>query len=341
MASVLADDTSSVRTSASQAITVSNSATATEVTAAAAKAAPSVVTIAATASSSAGTGSGVVLSADGYVITNSHVVTLDGTTDNATITVRTADGTLYDATVVGSDPTSDIAVIKLDGANDLVPATFADSEKIQVGDVAVAIGAPLGLSGTVTDGIISAVHRAVTTSSDQSAGQSTVIDAIQTDAAINPGNSGGALVSAAGEVVGINSAIASVVQNAVNGQGTQSGNIGIGFAIPSNTAVDIAEQLIADGTAEHGYLGAGVAASDSGTGALLQEVSPDGAAAAAGLQAGDIVTRIDSRVVEGPADLVAAVRSHVPGDSITLTYLRDSDSEQATITLGTAPASTG
>ncbi len=231
-------------------------------------------------------------------------------------------------------------MIKLTDATGLTPATFADSEKIQVGDVAVAIGAPLGLSGTVTDGIISAVHRAVTTGSNQSGGDSTVIDAIQTDAAINPGNSGGALVSAKGEVVGINSAIASVAQNAVAG-GPQSGNIGIGFAIPANTAVDIAQQLIADGTADHGYLGAGVTASDTGTGAVLQRLSAGGPAAAAGLQAGDVVTAIDSRLVEAPADLVAAVRSHAPGDTVTLSYTRDGKSAQATVTLGTAPTSAG
>lgn len=339
VATVLADDGSPAASPTAQTITVANAATATEVTAAAAKASPSVVTIAATGSGNSGTGSGVVLSADGYVITNSHVVTLDSTTNNAKIAVRTEDGTLYDATVVGTDPTSDIAVIKLTDASGLTPATFADSDKIQVGDVAVAIGAPLGLSGTVTDGIVSAVHRAVSTGSGQSAGDSTVIDAIQTDAAINPGNSGGALVSAKGEVIGINSAIAAVAQNAV--AGAQSGNIGIGFAIPANTAVDIAGQLIADGTAEHGYLGAGVGTSDTGTGAVLQSVSAGGPAAAAGLRAGDVVTAIDSRLVEAPDDLVAAVRSLAPGATVTLTYTRDGRSGQATVTLGTAPDSTG
>lgn len=341
VATVLAGNDTGAKTAASQTITVANAATATEVTAAAAKASPSVVTISATGSGSAGTGSGVVLSQDGCVITNSHVVTLDGTTDNASITVRTDDGTLYQATVVGTDPTSDIAVIKLNDATGLTPATFADSDKIQVGDVAVAIGAPLGLSGTVTDGIVSAVHRAVTAGSNQGAGDATVIDAIQTDAAINPGNSGGALVSGTGEVIGINSAIASVAQNTAGGQGGQSGNIGIGFAIPANTAVDIAEQLIADGTAEHGYLGAGVTANDTGTGAILHQLSAGGPADAAGLRAGDVVTAIDSRRVDAPADLVAAVRSHAPGDTVTLTYVRDGKSGQATITLGTAPAPTG
>ena len=153
--------------------------------------------------------------------------------------MRTSDGTLYDAEVVGTDPSSDIAVVKLADAEGLTPATFADSDDVQVGDVAVAIGAPLGLSNTVTDGIVSATGRAVQTGSTQS--DATVIDAIQTDAAINPGNSGGALVNGAGEVIGINTAIATVATGSVGGE-AQSGNIGVGFAIPSNTAKRIARR---------------------------------------------------------------------------------------------------
>ncbi len=340
VATVIADGTTTTVSPTSQSITVSHAATATEVTAAAAKASPSVVTISATAGGSGGTGSGVIMTGDGYVVTNDHVVTLGSTPPNAQIQVRTDDGTIYSASVVGTDPTSDIAVIKLEGASGLTPAVFADSDKLQVGDVAVAIGAPLGLSGTVTDGIVSAVHRAVTTGSAQTQGQNTVIDAIQTDAAINPGNSGGPLVSATGEVIGINSAIASVAQNAAN-QGGQSGNIGIGFAIPANTATDIAKQLIADGTADHGYLAASVSASGTGTGALLREVSAGGPAAAAGLRAGDVVTGIDDRLVEASDDLVAAVRTEDPGAEVTLTYTRDGKSGQATVSLGTAPAATG
>ena len=167
-----------------RASTIKNPETATTATAAAAKAAPSVVTIYVSNGSSSGSGSGVVLTDDGYVLTNNHVVTLEGT-GTGTVQVRTADGTLYDAKVVGTDPSSDLAVVKLDGASGLTPATFADSDKVQVGDLAVAIGAPLGLSNTVTDGIISATGRAVATGSTQN--DATVIDAIQTDAAINPG----------------------------------------------------------------------------------------------------------------------------------------------------------
>ncbi|HET6392021.1 MAG TPA: trypsin-like peptidase domain-containing protein, partial [Blastococcus sp.] len=222
---------SSGGTAAAQNVVIQDPETATTATAAAAKAAPSVVTVYVTSSSASGSGSGVVLTDDGYVVTNNHVVAEGG--DAQSVQVRTSDGTLYDATVVGTDPASDIAVLRLDGAEDLTPATFADSDDVQVGDVAVAIGAPLGLSNTVTDGIISATDRAVQTGSTQD--DATVIDALQTDAAINPGNSGGALVNGAGEVVGINTAIATVASG-VPGSQSQSGNIGVGFAIPSNTA---------------------------------------------------------------------------------------------------------
>jgi putative serine protease PepD len=215
-----------------QSVVIKDPQNATTATAAAAKAAPSVVTVYVTNNSSAGSGSGVVLSADGYVLTNNHVVTLEGS-GTGTVQVRTADGTLYTASVVGTDGSADLAVIKLQGASKLTPASFADSDKVQVGDLAVAIGAPLGLSNTVTDGIVSATGRAVATGSTQN--DSTVLDAIQTDAAINPGNSGGALVNASGEVIGINTAIASVASGS-SSQGAQSGNIGVGFAIPGNTA---------------------------------------------------------------------------------------------------------
>jgi putative serine protease PepD len=272
---------------------------------------------------------------DGYVVTNNHVVTLDGQ-GTGSVQVRTADGTLYDAKVVGTDPTADIAVVKLDGASGLIPATFADSDKVQVGDVAVAIGAPLGLSNTVTDGIISATGRAVATGSTQN--DSTVIDAIQTDAAINPGNSGGALVNGAGEVVGINTAIATVASG-VPGGDSQSGNIGVGFAIPSNTAQRIAQQIIETGSATHAVLG--VSARTDGTGeigdgAVIVQVQPNGAAAKAGLRAGDVVTAVDNRTVTTSTELTAAVRSHAPGQSVTLTVRRGNDTKTVKVTLGTS-----
>ena len=321
---------------AAQAVTITDPENATAVTAAAAKATPSVVTVYVSSGSASGSGSGVVLTDDGYVVTNNHVVTLDSSTDNATVQVRTSDGTLYDATVVGTDPTSDLAVIKLQGASNLTPADFADSSKVQVGDLAVAIGAPLGLSDTVTDGIISATGRAVATGSTQD--DATVIDALQTDAAINPGNSGGALVNAAGEVIGVNSAIATVASGAPGSSG-QSGNIGVGFAIPSNTVQRIAQEIMADGSADTAYLGVSAQTAGStevGEGAKVVQVQPDSPAAAAGLTAGDVITAVGDRPITTSTELTAAVRGYAPDDKVTLTVERDGSTRTVDVTLTTA-----
>jgi putative serine protease PepD len=323
-----------------QSVVIKDADNATSTTAAAAKAAPSVVTIYVSGGSGSGSGSGVVLSADGYVLTNNHVVTLDSSTDQATVQVRTSDGTLYDATVVGTDPTSDLAVVKLTDASGLTPATFADSDDVQVGDLAVAIGAPLGLSNTVTDGIISATNRAVATGSNT---DQAVIDALQTDAAINPGNSGGALVDAEGQVIGINSAIATVASSDLPGQeASQSGNIGVGFAIPANTAKRIAQEIIDTGSATHALLGVNATtASDNadaavGTGAQLVSVQDGSPAADAGLQAGDVITAVGDRSVTSSTELTAAVRSAQPGETVTLTIRRGSDSSKVDVTLDAA-----
>src|SRR3712207_741504 len=238
---------------------------------------------------------------------------------SGSVQVRTADGTLYDATIVGTDPASDLAVIRLDGAEGLTPATFADSDEVQVGDVAVAIGAPLGLANTVTDGIVSATDRAVATGGTQD--EATVIDAIQTDAAINPGNSGGALVNGAGEVIGINPAIATVASG-VPGAQSQSGNIGVGFAIPSNHAQRIAKEIIETGSASRTFLGVSArTATDGtngqvGTGAEVGSVEPGSAAADAGIREGDVITAVDDRPVTSSTELTAAIRSKAPGDEV-------------------------
>jgi putative serine protease PepD len=322
-------------TTTAQSVVIQDPDDATAVTAAAAKAAPSVVTVYVSSGSGSGSGSGVVLSEDGYVLTNNHVVDLG---DGAAVQVRTADGTLHDATVVGADPTSDLAVLRLDGASGLTPATFADSDEVQVGDLAVAIGAPLGLSDTVTDGIVSATDRAVATGSTRD--DATVLDALQTDAAINPGNSGGALVDAAGEVIGINTAIASVASG-TPGSG-QSGSIGVGFAIPSNVAQRIAQEIVETGTATHAVLGvsAQTAADDTnpevGTGAQVVQVQPGGAAAEAELRAGDVVTAVGDRVVTTSTELTAAIRSHAPDDEVVLTVRRGGQSETVEVTLGSS-----
>jgi S1-C subfamily serine protease len=337
-AATLVDD-STTTTAASvpgQSVVIQDPKTATTATAAAAKAAPSVVTIYVANSSGSGSGSGVVLTEDGYVVTNNHVVTLDSS-GAGTVQVRVADGKLYDAKVVGTDPASDLAVVKVDGVDGLVPATFANSDKVQVGDVAVAIGAPLGLSNTVTDGIISATGRAVATGSTQD--DATVIDALQTDAAINPGNSGGALVNGAGEVMGINTAIATVASGVPGGQ-SQSGNIGVGFAIPSNTADRIAKELIKDGKATRAFLGvsaqtdAADGSTQVGDGAVIVKVTSGGAAEKAGLRVGDVVTAVDDRPVTTSTELTAGIRAHAPGDTVTLTVRRGNDTQQVDVTLG-------
>ncbi|TFV49412.1 trypsin-like peptidase domain-containing protein [Blastococcus sp. TF02A_35] len=333
----LVDDpgTTSSSSSPAQSVTIKDPERATTTTAAAAKAAPSVVTVYVASGSGAGSGSGVVLTADGYVLTNNHVVAEGG--QGGSVQVRTADGSLYDAEVVGTDPAFDLAVLRLEDARDLTPATFADSDAVQVGDVAVAIGAPLGLSNTVTDGIISATNRAVATGSTQD--DATVLDAIQTDAAINPGNSGGALVDGAGEVIGINTAIATVASGLPGGQ-SQSGNIGVGFAIPGNAAQRVAQEIIETGKATRAYLGvrARTAADDEnsevGTGAQLETVEPGSAAEQAGLQPGDVVTAVGDRPVTTSTELTAAVRSLAPGATVELTVRRGSDTRTLDVTLG-------
>ncbi len=244
-----------VTTSDSGSTTV-QAATSGTIASAAAKIEPSVVTITVTGSDSSDVGSGIIVRSDGYILTNNHVIA-----DGGTIKVQLSNGRNYTATVVGQDATDDLAVIKVN-ATGLTAATFADSAKLTVGDLAVAVGSPLGLSNTVTSGVVSALNRSITTS-DSSSGSSgltasgsgssgaTIKNAIQTDAPINPGNSGGALVNASGQVIGVTSAIASTSTSSY-GQQSQSGSIGVGFAIPANTAVTIAAQLISSGSASTG-----------------------------------------------------------------------------------------
>ncbi|MGN6244403.1 MAG: S1C family serine protease [Motilibacteraceae bacterium] len=306
---------------------------------------PSVVTIEVSGTQSGGfggqqavsdTGSGVVIRQDGYVLTNNHVVSAaeNGGSVHATLD----DGKTVSATIVGHDASSDLAVIKLDGVSGLKAATFADSDALSVGQTVIAVGAPLGLSGSVTDGIVSTLHRPVSTGEPGADAQS-VLDAIQTDAAINPGNSGGPLVDLAGRVVGINSAIATVDQS--SGQGSQSGNIGVGFAIPSNDAKKVADQLIADGKAVHAQMGVSVSDAPSSTtgspglGAQIRQVANGGPAAAAGLQPGDVVTKVDDRAITDADSLVVAVRSHDPGQTITVTYTRGGATRTAQVKLST------
>ncbi|PZQ91952.1 MAG: serine protease [Leifsonia xyli] len=357
-----------------QTITVNNPNSVDTVTAVAAKAANSVVTINVSSGSSGGTGSGVILSDDGYVLTNTHVVTLDGESADGTIEVTTADGRLFSAKLVGIDPIVDLAVIKLNNASGLTPIEWGDSETLDVGDQVIAIGAPLGLANTVTDGIVSALDRsiqiqssAVPDSSDtdqtpdqqQNGGQgpfdfwnfdqnggsgssqnstsasSTIsLPVIQTDAAINPGNSGGALLDDQGRLVGINVAIASTGSSS----GGQSGSIGVGFAIPASLAKRVSSEIIENGKATHGLLGASVGTATSSdsdvVGALISEVVSGGAADKAGLKAGDVVTEFNGHKVTSSTDLTAQVRALAAGSTSTLSYERNGKSTSVEVTLG-------
>ncbi len=301
---------------------------------------PSVVSIEESTSRGGGEGTGIVLSSDGLVLTNNHVVA-EAATGGGTISVTLNDGTSHAATIVGRDPVTDLAVIKVSGVSGLTKATLGSSASLKPGEQVVAIGSPLGLQGTVTSGIVSALNRPVRTGSATGAEtSSTVIDAIQTDAAINPGNSGGPLVDLTGAVVGVNSAIASLGSSS----GSQSGSIGLGFSIPIDQARTVAQQLIDTGKATHAQLGVSVrdhASSGSSVftdGALVAAVTTGGAAAGAGLQPGDVVTKVGDRAVTSADALIAAVRSHRPGDKVTLTYGRNGTSATATAALGSDAA---
>ncbi len=294
----------------------------------------SVVNISVETGTSGGTGSGVVLRADGYVLTNNHVVA-DGA--GGTITVSFNGGGLVDrsATIVGRDPETDLAVIKVAGVRNLVPADLGTSSGLVVGDPVIAIGSPLGLAGTVTAGIISALNRTVRVPSESGTGEATpLFNAIQTDAAINPGNSGGALVDGAGRVIGINSAIATLGSS---GTDTQSGSIGVGFAIPVDEARSIAEQLIRTGKATHPAIGvsaATVGADGNGPrGAKLSTVLPGGSAQKAGLKANDVITKLDGKAVDSVDQLIVILRTFKVGDTITVTYLRGGAGRTARLVL--------
>ncbi|HEY8533492.1 MAG TPA: trypsin-like peptidase domain-containing protein [Micromonospora sp.] len=291
----------------------------------AAKVQPSVVSIA-TGNSE---GSGVILTEDGYILTNNHVVAGAG----QGLTVYFASGKNAQARIIGTDPRTDLAVIKAEGVNNLSPATFGDSDAMQVGDTVLAIGSPLGLQGSVTAGIISAENRTIQTGGQQNpfqpnAGRTTMSGLLQTDAPINPGNSGGPLVNTRAEVIGINTAIAT------SGQG--QGNIGLGFAIPSNKAKAVADALRRGEKISHPYIGVSVTRAPSG-GALISAVTPNGPAQRAGLRTGDIVTRFGDKEINDSDELVAAVQSGKVGDRVEVTYLRDGETRKTTVTLAEAP----
>ncbi len=314
-------------TASSAPIVVGSSST-TDIEAVSAKVLPSVVQIAFSGQAGSGTGSGVVLNKDGIILTNNHVVA--EAADGGSLTVTFQDGRTASATIVGRDPGADIAVIRVDGVSDLVPVQLGSSADLKVGQQVVAIGSPLGLSGTVTSGIVSALNRPVV-SGDGSGSNQSVLNAIQTDAAVNPGNSGGALVDAQGRLVGINSAIATLGAS----QGAQSGSIGLGFAIPIDQAKRIADELVANGVASRAVLG--VQSQDAqGGGAQLTTVAEGSGAAAAGLQVGDVVTSLGGVRIANSEGLLATVRSQAPSSKVDVTYVRDGRTSTVTVTLGSA-----
>lgn len=292
----------------------------------AARVIPAVVSISVKGAGSSGTGSGFFLDSDGFILTNNHVV--EAAASGGSITVELSDNKRYKARLVGRDSSYDLAVLKID----VVAAPtlqLGNSDQVQVGDAVIAIGSPLGLSGTVTSGIISSKNRAVTTGTGS--GESSFINALQTDAAINPGNSGGPLVDGTGAVIGVNSAIATL------GISSQAGSIGLGFAIPINQAKKTAEQLISTGSATYPLMGISVDTRFTGIGALITSdgvgISPGGPADKVGMRAGDVITYFDGREVANSDELIVMIRSKNVGDKIKVKYERNGITREVTVTL--------
>lgn len=300
---------------------------------------PSVVALSVQGGGASGSGSGVVLDEDGLILTNDHVVSLGGEIDakQAEITASFNDGTKVRATLVGTDPLTDTALVKVEGVDNLTPVTVGKSENLDVGEQVVAIGSPFGLDATVTSGIVSALDRPVEVARDEN-GNVTAYPAIQTDAAINPGNSGGPLVNMDGQLVGINASIRSTS----SGQGTEAGSIGLGFAIPIDEVLPVIEQLRAGETPTHARLGiqvsnaAGRAGSSDSTlsGARIEELEKGSAAAEAGLEQGDVITAIDDHRIDDTEALIATVRSYRPGDTVKITYQRGGKDSSTDLKLG-------
>lgn len=291
---------------------------------------PSVVKLGVRGPMESDEGSGIVLSSDGLILTNNHVVA-PATHGVGSLSAILPDGRSVPVEIVGRAPSFDLAVVRAEGVKDLTPAQLGNSSNVQVGQEVVAVGSPLGLSGTVTSGIISALDRPVRAGGEGSS-QDTIFNAIQTDAAINPGNSGGPLTDMQGRVIGINSAIASLG----SGNGGQAGSIGLGFAIPIDQARRIANELVHKGYATQAVLGVIIPSGRPEDGAaVVEQVTPGGPAANAGIHAGELVTKVDGRVIDSGDSLVAAVRSYAPGTTIALT-VKDSagTTRQVQVTLG-------
>ena len=301
---------------------------------------PSVVTISARGSGGGGTGSGEVIRSDGYILTNNHVISIAA--NGGSVEVLYSDGTSAPATIVGRDVMTDLAVLKVTPpSHGLKVIALGSSSSVEVGQPVVALGAPLGLSGTVTSGIVSALDRTVEVPAEDNK-NALLVSAVQTDAAINPGNSGGALVNCAGQLIGVPSAGATVP---TEGGGSSAGNIGIGFAIPVDIAKAISDEIIATGTVTHAYFGLQTvpipeaAAAEAGVsgGLYVAGVVPGGPAASAGLREGDVITEIDGAPATSNVQLQELTLTKKPGEQVSLTYVRDGNTNKATVTLGTSP----
>jgi putative serine protease PepD len=297
---------------------------------------PAVVTISARSATSGGTGSGEVIRSNGYILTNNHVISVAA--NGGSVLVRFTDGQTAPATITGRDPKADLAVLKVNEPKSLPVIPIGSSKSVQIGQAVVVLGAPLGLSSTVTGGIVSALDRTITVPGDN--GQTALlVSALQTDAAINPGNSGGAMTDCSGNLIGVPTAGATVPTES---GGASAGSVGLGFAIPVDFAIAVADEIIATGSVTHASFGMQVveippaAAERAGTspGFLVTAVTPGGAAANAGLQAGDIITEVNGETVTDPNQLAALTLTKRAGDTVSVTYERDGHSANTTITLG-------
>ncbi|MGH3498690.1 MAG: S1C family serine protease [Nocardioidaceae bacterium] len=322
-------------TALSQPVVSANGAstTGTSVEAVAAKVLPSVVQINVKGASQADSGTGIILSSNGDILTNNHVIA--AAANSGSIIVSFNNGKTANAKIIGRDPKTDIAVVRAQGVSGLVPATLGSSADLKVGQEVVAIGSPFGLESTVTSGIVSALNRPVSSSSESPTSQPTVFPAIQTDAAINPGNSGGPLTNMSGQVIGINSAI----QTDTASMGGQGGSIGLGFAIPVDLARSIANEIVKGQTVTHAMIGikVGDASAQGGLtqiGAQVASVVSNSAGDKAGLKTGDVITKVNDQAVSSADGLIAAIRGYRPGDTVTLTYVRGGNTSTTQCTLG-------
>jgi putative serine protease PepD len=294
---------------------------------------PSVVMINVTGPGGSGSGSGIILSRDGKILTNNHVVALAGKSGRLSVSFNNDSHAA--AKILGTDPLTDTAVIQAEGVDNLTPATLGHSSSLQVGQSVVAIGSPFGLDATVTSGIVSALNRPVNVG-QVTEGNPTVYPAIQTDAAINPGNSGGPLVNLSGEVVGIDASIQTASDNSIGGE---PGSIGLGFAIPIDEVLPIVQQMIRGETPTHARLGISVENAETGAGAQVTDgakiakVDAGSAAADVGLKAGDVITKVDDHLITSSDGLVAIIRAYRPGDRVTVTYERDGSTHTVQVTL--------